>query len=464
MVAGSLHHEDHEQLGNVVLPLTGTSDTYQTANFAIYRTQDFRTFYGHMLAFDESNMNGSNQWRTTTNRYINNRIFTHCWCGSLYVDPADAPGPERRINLAFIACEGDDEIKEVSGFNVRIREADFLAWHAKQPLTDDGIRFGDVRAGMGWAPQLYYYNETNTTSGPPYRYDGGYLVGKKIPSSVNDTMLGPNCGQVYQQSNSGFGHRCVGAHTAIGMPDFIFFDPNRSNIDPWRRVMLYAWFAADNPTPLAWWGNHIAASPMLTHIQFNKDYDALPMAMCRNDFNTINGTDNGTTWGPDLLPLNGGVAEGVTAFYHPVANRYYVIYTRNEWTAPSYQIVYRMTEPGQPFSSLQLSWFMDETIQEHVLLRSHDYNKTFAQGGGANFGNPEVFTIKDGNGIDNFYIVFHCKLDYELNPSQFSWGRTPFFKELTLESQVTGKLLELKETDADKRRSVAAFRIPRCRQ
>ncbi len=442
--------------------IAGTDDSQEFTNHTIYRTRDFTQFYVHMMLFDNFNMTGSNQWRDGYIRHINGTWFTLSWGPHLYLDPTEMPGPNRLIHMSMMAVWNDDDANGHTLFYASIREADFIAWHDKDPWQDDGIRFADARAGFNFQPTWYFYTETNSPN-PPYRFDGGYMLSKYIPCTGTEMFLGPACGQLEQRLR-GMSYRCHGAAPRMIGDPFIFFDPNRSAGDPWKRVMLYVWMDAHNLVPFDNWGNHIAAHPMLFNYQLNSNHGTMPLAMDRNNGNTINGLDNGAVDAAIQQWPWGGIAEGMTAFFHPVTNRYYLIYSRNTWDSSAYQLVYRMTEPGQPFWSLQLSQWMDQDVTEHVLLRAWDYAVPVSQGGGANFGHGEVFTIRDGAGVEWFYLMVHCKLDYMTTPGVWTGARTVFFKELTVENVQTGKLVELKESSPNKARDMRCFRIPRCRQ
>jgi hypothetical protein len=243
---------------------------------------------------------------------------------------------------------------------------------------------------------------------------------------------------------------------------FVFIDPNRTSSDPWKRVMLYNWNDAASNLSFAHWGGHIAGHPLLhNNIQFDKNFETKPYAHARNSNNQVGGKYNGTVDINQQQWTGGGIAEGICAFYLPETQRYYLVYSRNTWDSAAYQLVYRMSAPGAPFSSLALPSFENQTIQEHVLLRAHDYTS----GGEANFGHCDFFTLNDKP-----YLIFHMKPDYQrwLVGGQwqtgFAGGRTAFFKELTVENVSTGKLKQLYETHADPARDARLFRIPVCRQ
>jgi hypothetical protein len=167
--------------------ITGTG-----APFRIYRTQDFTTFELHMNAFDTNNVGMSNQWIANNRQYMNGTWFRHLWSPQLYQDPTYGGV----VFITFAGSELSDSIDDNSARLVRIPRSDFLAWHQKNPLTDDGIRFADHRVGLGFQ-QWYYYNHNNYQGGGPYLYDGGHALGKLIPASGRPAALvGPNCGQL----------------------------------------------------------------------------------------------------------------------------------------------------------------------------------------------------------------------------------------------------------------------------
>lgn len=430
-------------------------------NFPIYRTQDFRTFTFHMYAFDEQNLNGSNQWRDPVEErlYINNKWYENLWAPHLYIDPTHGTGPYQTIYLSFTGSESSTSTNDQSVFLSALRRSEFLAWHTKNPVTDDGGRFDDARLGS-WGPRWYYYNPTNSP-GSPYYYDGGFSVGRAVPTSGAPLWLtGPGCGWLEARLR-GWAHRCHGAVSFMTLDSAVFFDPNRDSADPWKRVFLYNWVDANADVPFWQWGNHIAAHPILTnHFQLDQNFSAIPMAMCRNTNNKVSGLDNGTVNVSQQAWEWGGVAEAPSAIYLPQTNRYYLIYSRNTWDSAAYQVVYRMTAPGATFSSIQLPWFLDAGIPEQILLRAND----FTAGGLANFGGAEAFTVKDSSGTAHPYVLFHCKLDYEFAPGVFTGRRTFFMKELTVANVTTGQLVQLKETSTDPKADIRLFRIPRCRE
>jgi len=92
---------------------------------------------------------------------LNGTWYTNLWSPHIYADPTLAGGPQPEILLSFAAVqEGTDPHNDQSVYLVRIKQADFLAWHTLDAVWDDGPRFADVRKGLGFQ-QWYYYNTTN---------------------------------------------------------------------------------------------------------------------------------------------------------------------------------------------------------------------------------------------------------------------------------------------------------------
>lgn len=446
--------------------VTGTTDSGArwTGNFEIYRTRDFVTFELHMLAFGEQNPNGSGQWLDDYQGFkrihLNGAWYTQLWAPQLYIDPTEV-GADPNVYLVFAAVQNHTNGERHSIFHVRMRRSHFLSWHnaGMNPWSGDGPRFADARHGQGF--QAWFAYKPNNDPAQAWRYDGGYGLGKLIPASGEvQGLLGPNCGQLEARSR-GYSYRCHRAAPWMTIDPFVFIDPQVPNANVWKRVMLYNWDDKNPDVPAAHWGNHVAGAPLLgNQFQFNVNGTAIPLAMARNANHKVNGLDNGTL-DRNLQPWGwGGVAEGATAFYHRGTNRYYLIYSRNTWDSPAYQIVYRMTNPGQTFRDIQLPHFMDQNVNEEILLRATHYNVV----GTANFGHPEVFTIRDEFGNERYYLLFHVKLDYDQVPGQFTGRRTLMVKELMLEPDGTGRLKRLHESHADIDRDIRFFRMPSCRQ
>jgi hypothetical protein len=446
--------------------VTGTTDAGArwTGNFEIYRTRDFVNFELHMLAFDESDLNGSGQRLDTYQGFkrihLNGAWYTQLWAPQLYMDPTEG-GADPNVYLVFAAVQNHTDGDRHSIFHVRMRRSRFLTWHngGMNPWTGDGPRFADLRdPGNGY--QAWFTYKANNDPAQPWRYDGGYAIGKSIPTSGEvQSLLGPNCGQLVLRSR-GYAYRCHGAAQWMTIDPFVFIDPNLGAGALWKRVMLYNWDDKNPDVPSGHWGNHVAGAPLLNvQFQLNASGTMIPMAMARNVNHKVNGFDNGSL-DRNLQPWNAGaVAEGATAFYHGGSNRYYLIYSRNTWDSPAYQMVYRMTQPGQTFRDVQLPHFMDQTVPEEILLRAAHYNVV----GTANFGHPEVFTLRDEFGSERYYLLFHAKLDYDQTPGQFTGRRTLMVKELLLEPDGSGRLKRLHESHADLDRDIRYFRMPACR-
>ncbi len=92
--------------------------------------------------------------------------------------------------------------------------------------------------------------------------------------------------------------------------------------------------------------------------------------------------------------IDGGVAEGSAAMYHEELGRHYLMYTRNPWDQPSYQVVYRFSEEDQSFRSMQLSSSNEADVCEYILVAG----RWVSDGAGnpqwyetSNFGHGEFF-------------------------------------------------------------------------
>ncbi|HEX6900542.1 MAG TPA: hypothetical protein VF789_12535 [Thermoanaerobaculia bacterium] len=445
--------------------VTGTTDTAArwTGNFEIYRTRDFVNFQLHMLSFDERNLNGSGQWLEDYQGYkrvnMNGSWFTQLWAPQLYVDPSDG-GADPFVYLVFSAVQESVDGGRHSVYHVRMRRSSFLSWHnvGMVPLTGDGPRFADPRAGQGF--QAWFAYKPNNDPAQNWQYDGGYGIGKLVPTSGRvGGLLGPNCGQLVQRQY-GYSFRCHGSAPFMAIDPFVFIDPNLASGATWKRVMIYNWTDKNPDVASAYWGNHVAAHPLRSsHYELDVNGQTIPLAASRNTNNKVNGFDNGSL-AANLQPWsNGAVGEGATAFYHRGSNRYYILYSRNTWDSPAYQIVYRMSEPGQLFRDLGLSAFTDTAVPENILLRATHYNVV----GTASFGHPEVFTLRDEYGDERYYLLFHVKLDYDQVSGTPTGRRTLMVKELTLEPDGSGRLKQLQESSADIDRDIRYFRLPSCR-
>ncbi|MCC7389654.1 MAG: hypothetical protein IT431_12895 [Phycisphaerales bacterium] len=455
-------------------------------NYRIYRTQNFSDFDLFMKAFDPhgETLYQNSQWISNGVLHLNGNTYKSLLAPQLFIDPTATPGDSRWIYLSFTAAQDSpsgDGIGDSSVFLVRMKQSEFLAW-AAQPDKQGDVdmrRFADVRSGVGYQ-QWYYYKLSNGPVGP-YLYDGGWAAGHPVACSGSPySLLGPNCGQLRTRL-SGWAHRCVGAAYFMRRDGFEFFDPWLSNGDPWKRVMLYTWEDANDDVAHQNWGIHISAHPLLSNnIQFDRNHTTVSIAFDRNTNNKllINGAwlDNG------MVAINtqtqglqerywGGVAEGPSAIYLPETDRYYVFYSRNAYNAASYQIVYRMTAPGAPFSSIAMTWG-DPNVSEYLLLRTHDFT-TYRD---ANPGTGKAFVITDAGGTDHAYLAMGFKLDR--NAGAMTDARTLFIKELTVADAQTGLLVQLQEstrvglnlkpisqlTATEARADMRIFRIPKCRQ
>lgn len=246
----------------------------------------------------------------------------------------------------------------------------------------------------------------------------------------------------------------------------VYIDPMLPHDHPWKQSILYNWSHNRQDTPFTQWGVHIAATPLSSWIRTNKNYSAIPVAASINYNNPI--FDINGVWQPNgAMSISGtqwpggGVAEGGTVLYIPLTQRYYVFYSRNTWDTSAYQIVYRMTAPGAPFSSIALpGGFADLNVPEHVLLRA-----PHLIGGGQNFAQPHGFALNHADPppsgpAGKFMLAIHAKLHYETQPGVFTGRRTVFFKELTVANPTTGELMPLSFNSADPRTDIRRFIIP----
>jgi hypothetical protein len=453
--------------------ITGTSSP--TSNFSIWRTQDFVTLTLHMRAFEAHGGFGSGQKVCGDRLAVKNSPYIYpfwqcsgdvnyerLWSPQIYVDPTEQ-GSARNVYLSFTAAPGPNgDTNYLSCFVAKTSLANFLAWHNWNP-NSDGPRFADQRSQWFAGPiQWYHYTHNNTDSGT-VKHDGGYSLGRNIPCSGDSSLVKAGCGWLELRNPLGLSYRCHGAAPWIFQDSGVYFDPNRASSDPWKRVLLYNWQDASWSIDFnLWWGNHIASHPLAANqVRLNNAYSAIPVASNRNTNNKVGSLDNGAADINNQQWEFGAVAEGATAIYLPDTDRYYLFYARNYWASSSYQIVYRMTEPGQPFSSLILpGGFLDRTAQEYVLLRS----STYTTPGGRNFGGADAFMLRDDTGVQRPYLMFHVKLDHETVPGSWTGRRTIFVKELTVENPTTGRLRQLHESHADPRRDIRKLLIPRCRQ
>jgi hypothetical protein len=446
--------------------ITGTSTTQ---NFRIYRTQDFKSFEYHTLAFDNLNQNGSNQFVTGPYMSLNGQLYANMWGGELFVDPLEAPGPNKKVYLAFSATKNTQDVQFGTCYVVSMAESDFLSWHSRT-WSGDGPRFADTRLDATAKPRGYYYTADNSTTGAHIQ-DGGYSKGYNIPSSGPwDELNGPNCGQLEMQPRFGCQFRCQGSAPYAAVDVNVFFDPNLAATDPWKRVLFYAWTCGSSDTnQFDIWGNNIVAHPLMAgNLQVNSSYASIPVAKARNINNPVGSLYNGTEDDRGNQWAGGGVAEGPAVFYLESTKRYYMVFARNVWEATGYQLVYRMTDRGAPLSSIILpGWFTDDTAPEKVLLRANNYTQAgpASSGGGyANYGGANAFTLYPDTSGKNptTYLAFHVKFDYDTTLGVPSYNRTCFFKELTVENYDTGELVQWKLGSDDPRADITRFRVPIC--
>lgn len=443
--------------------ISGTNDGF---NLPIYRTRDFVQFQTHMTSFDNSNRNGSNQERVAGGMRIGPVTYNQVWAGSMMMDP-DAGGGNPPIHMSFTARDSrttrpDDHTL----YHVAISKQNFESWHS-MPSGSDGPRFGDYRYAF---PGVNWFGYEINGVGTGWRYDGGHAKNRAIPTTAPWQNKGPACGQLMERE-WGLLHRCMGSITAMYLESFFFVDPQKAPGASWRQVFLYTWCDKDASISREHWGQHVAAASIsVSPPRMSESTDILAMGFAKNQYNgefttRIDGTpgyvDNGS------LDSNGNEnsfaswAEGVAAFYNENNNRYYVLYSRNRFDGPSYQIVYRKTQAGQPFTSLAMTYWADKTVLERVLISGSPGTSVDAYAN--NFGHGEVFWIRDhASNKKAYYLVCHATLDDLDGNLATEPKRTVFFKELTFDP-VTGDIVQLCECSNDPRSDVNKFRIPVCR-
>lgn len=400
--------------------VTGTSDHYRTANFAIYKSQDLINWQFHSTAFSDTDGLPHDRFITVNP----GRRFCNLWAPQLYVDPGDSTN----VWLTFTATEDRE-----AGFGSLGRGGlgyDYLSTYVASVSVgqfENGGPFADPAQGRGHEPMWYHYQVDNTGA---VGLDGGWAqtvadsVARTIPVTGSAELTGPSCGQVYQHGYL-FGHRCQGTNTWMGLDSFVYFDPTADD----RRWMLYAW-RVDEAGNGAWDGNHVAAYPMFDNARMDATAAGLhiPLAFVANDFNPPPGhTDNGYS-GANGSAFGQGIAEGPAAFKW--GQHTYVLYSRNAWDSPAYGIFYRKTASN--FQALTLPSWSDTGVAEEPLVTSGQRSLAY----GPSYGHGEVF-IGPGN---RPYLIFHAKQQGTYNaalnrveyPDGFS-GRTVYFKELSFD-------------------------------
>lgn len=437
---------------------------------------------------DASDAQASGYWPPVPDDVVNevemdDEAFDEWVAGSGQTDN----GLDPWIFLTFSAIENKDPLpasdRYRSCFHVRMRQSKFLEWHTvANPFQNPpnpptaARRFADIRSGQGW--QAWYAYLLNNSTQLPYIYDGGRaqwiaeggsgpgLPSRRIPAAGSGALAGLNCGQLDDSPGlQALRHRCGYGYTWMNIDPFMYVDPSLPNTDLWKRAMMFNWGES---------GNHISAHPARPHqfLYHALNINTVALASKRNTNNPIRGPqcqnfDNGASNGIGVEVPNWGVAEGVAAFYKPGpvpgTGRHYLIYSRNGFNSLAYQLVYRMTAPGQRLDSLAIPFSNVSSVQEHVLLRADRYEVgPCGPGapGGASFGHGEVFSIKDTQDALHYYLIFHAKLAGA--NAQFI-DRTVFIKELTFDP-VNGHILQLAENSPDPCRDIHKFRIPVCRK
>lgn len=462
--------------------ITGSTNhpTYSNTNFVIYRTRDFRFFEPHMFAFDYQNRNGSQQFLDGSSIHIQNDRYWQLWAPAFLFDP-DPADQDPPIHLFFAAIENHEPSAQTDGvqdyhsvYRVSIRKSEFLSWHGKNPFSDDGRRFDDARSTLPKQRQLGYRSPTTGL----LIFDGGYSRSKTVACTASAAMVGPNCGQL-QLLEWGKQHRCVGGHTAMFIDPFVYVDSSRPMNGAWRNGLVYTWNQHDANIGYDFWGENIAAIPLAQdRVSVRHDVNALFLAYSRNQTPGLlnyglrhNGTtgsyDNGAMdmpCGPTCVvqetPFT-AVAEGPCVFVNKNNNFVYFIYTRNFWTSPGYQLVYRKVPyltGSNPAALPQLAMnvYSDKTVPEKLVLKAADQSTA----GARNFGHAEAFSLRDPTFSTSvpyrYYLALHCKLDQ--SPTH---RRTVIFKELTFDSE--GDIVPLVDGGSNPASNVWKFIVPVCR-
>lgn len=409
--------------------VTGTSDDFQTSNFAIYRSTNLYQWEFHSTVFPTASQSGH---IITLN---NNRQFRSLWAPQLFL----APGDNTNVWISFTASE-----KPTAGWNPTYDAIEGLtAFTATISRTrfEQGHHFADPTQNRAHEPMPYFYKVDNIQNGQ-VKKDGGYAqriadgAWRTIPVSVDLNLLNPNCGDL-EDIGGTYAHRCQGTWGAIALDSHVYFDPTQSN----RRWLLYTWSVLTNPVDPNFQGNNIAAHPMLTN---NVWLDAL--APASEHIHLAHRAHQ--SHAPAGFTLNGYSHEAATPQYNvawveaPAAFRWngwtYFTYSRNAWSSPAYGVYYRKHQGG--IGSMAVGG-MDTTTPESILVRS----SVPAQARGHSYGHGEIF-LGPGN---KPYLIFHYKEAMQLQNGQWvhpsgGSGRTVFFKELTINNQ-TGDITMLSD-------------------
>lgn len=191
--------------------------------------------------------------------------------------------------------------------------------------------------------------------------------------------------------------------------------------------------------------------------------------------------DNGAIGKPQVSPPyhlqeldNGAWAEGQMAFYCYNTQNYYLLYTRNVWTTPAYQIVYRKMSSvngTKRFSDMALPGFGEANLglEEKILLTSGRFTDTPFDPLGRNYGGSTIFALQTTPDCTcatpdqsfQYYLAFFAKADG-------GGRRTIFFKELTFDAN--GDIMRLNDNipesapNYDPRLDIHKFIVPVCRK
>lgn len=486
---------------------TGSSAPYQTGNFPIYRTSDFRNFELHMTAFSEVSTNGSMQSRSGGRLTIGSDLYLRMWAPQLRL--IERPGEPSIVRLIFTAVENyippaGERQDHHSVYYAEILLTDFLAWHDPIVQSTTSLQYFFDHPGRHVGARRFGYLNPDETS---VLFDGGYsrMNGgetKWLGCTVNESMMGTQCGEL-----SGYvwgrTHNCLAAPasrtdlapgmTVMWLDPYFFTDPALANHAAWKHSVVYTWNRHDPSLGHEQWGQSIAAQSLRTDVRHVREtVNCIPLAYARNrsnaliapsyssGYSVVETIDNGSG---DLVfdgfnalfgtSFVGGtlvetaftaVAEGPAVFRRvdasdatsPIQDLYLLV-TRNFWRSPSYQITYRkLASASGTLATGKLTEYDDVNVEEKLLLRSSRHSLE----GGRNFGHPDVFFIYDNyKGRDVPIMIFHVLMDNAVQPDgTFIDKRVIWMKELSFDEN--GDIRQLVDGGSDLSTNVRYLRIP----
>lgn len=462
------------------------------------------------------------------------------WINTLYAEPlttAPTVPPSCDPMVSAIPMYVYKSGTYMSCYVVRMNKDDFTS-------SDESKNFTVTTTGH--EPSWYGYTNNNTDGGTPY-YDGGQFNGNGSSGGGNDSCESnpnqphtscPDEPRIPCTINTGYFNdpshlllrQCVdfvgfqnmatspqqfwSSHPAMLQSPFMFHDPATGGHD-W---LLYGWASTscdgqtlgscDGHSPPTNWdpdrGVHIAGAKLADHFwRFDNSTSntAHPFAYGRNDTpymripQPIPTMDNGIvrdigTWMPNCF----AVAEGQSVLYHeykPTSTSdplkiYFLLYSRNAWNSPAYDIVYRRTVPGGSFESLIQTVEGSQTVDDWAAYHGpthpvttgialtkyedrfigarrwtgqngdpstwnvHTDRRSMAYGRG--YGEGDVFFLRDKKGryiVDPRgnklpYMIYHAKFDGNevSNGARTLFFRNLEFSVLTEGSQTVVYLLE----------------------